>query len=160
MSTQHDVEPRLRFLLETVALESQHLCDTDKRLFAQAFTAERAASLRADPLLSERVDAFAARFARLQDTAADKLLPTLLLRLAEPVGSVLDNLDRAARLGLLTQSSDEWVAARALRNRMVHEYVRDPAVLAAALTEAHEAVPMLTAFVDACHAYVAARGLI
>lgn len=151
---------RLRFLLETVLLEAQHLQDTDQRLFAQAFTAERAATLRGEPLLAERLDAFSARFARLQDTAGDKLLPVLLDSLGEPVGSVLDNLDRAARLGLLVQPSEDWLAARALRNRMVHEYIRDPALLAQAVNEAHRAVPMLTSFVDACQSYVAARHLL
>ena len=34
---------------------------------------------------------------------------------------------------------------RRLRNRMVHEYVRDPSELAFALTAAHAAVPMLAA---------------
>jgi len=37
---------RLAFLLETVELKSQHLLATDARLFAQAFTAERAATLK------------------------------------------------------------------------------------------------------------------
>ena len=151
---------RLRFLLETVALEAQYLQDTDGRLFVQPFTAERAAGLRADPLLAERLDAFGARFARLQDTAGDKLLPALLVCVGEPVGSVIDNLDRAARLGLLAASSDDWIAARALRNRMVHEYTRNPAVLAEAVTTAHQAVPMLAAFVQACDDYARARRLI
>lgn len=150
---------RLRFLPETVELEAQSLQDTDRRLFAEPFTAVRALSLRADPMLAERLDAFSARFARLQDTAGDKLLPVLLSRMGEPVGSVLDNLDRAARLGLLAQPSEDWLAARALRKRMVHEYVRDPAVLAEALNQAHQAAPMLTVFCDAGRAYVAARRL-
>jgi len=38
-------------------------------------------------VLAERLDAFAARFARLQDTAGDKLLPALLTWLGEPVGA-------------------------------------------------------------------------
>jgi hypothetical protein len=104
---------RLGFLLETVELEAQYLLDTDQRLFAEAFTVERAQSLRSDALLAERLDAFSARFARLQDTAGDKLLPVALTRLGESVGSVLDNLDRAARLGLLAQRSEDWLAARA-----------------------------------------------
>ena len=150
---------RLRFLLATAALEAVHLVGTDSRLFAEAFTPERAALLRGDPLLAERLDAFSARFARLQDTAGDKLLPALLTCLAEPVGSVLDNLDRAARLGLLSATSDDWIAARTLRNRMVHEYIRFPRLLAHAVNKAHTAVPMLTLFVHAWHAYAAARGL-
>ena len=47
-----------------------------------------------------------------------------------------------------------------LRNRMVHEYIRDPALLAEAVTEAHEAVPMLVAFVKACQLYASAKGLV
>ncbi len=151
---------RLAFLLETVALEAEHLQATDRRLFAEAFTSERAATLRGDGLLAERLDAFAARFARLQDTVGDKLLPALLNRLGEPLGSVLDNLDRASRLGLLTQPSETWIAARAIRNRMVHEYIRNPDMLAQAVNEAHRAVPMLVDLAQACANYVASRGLL
>jgi len=84
----------------------------------------------------------------------------LLACLGEPVGSVLDNLDRAARLGLLSAASEDWIAARTLRNRMVHEYIRLPSLLAQAVNEAHAAIPMLASFVHACHAYAAARGLV
>lgn len=150
---------RLAFLLETVALEAEHLQATDERLFALPFSAERAATLRDDALLSERLDAFIARFARLQDTAGDKLLPALLVRIGEPVGSVLDNLDRAARLGLLAEPSETWLAARSLRNRMVHEYIRKPELLAQAVNAAHQSVPMLVRFAQACQAYAAARDL-
>jgi hypothetical protein len=151
---------RLRFLLETAALEAEHLQGTDQRLFAEPFTAARAAQLRDDALLAERLDAFSARFARLQDTAGDKLLQSLLTCVGEPVGSVLDNLDLAARLGLLAATSDDWIAARSLRNRMVHEYIRVPEVLAQAVNEAHAAIPMLTSFVTACGDYAQARGLV
>ena len=125
---------RLAFLIETVELETPHLLSTDMRLFAQVFDAERASGLRENMDESERTDAFVARFGRLQDTVADKLLPEFLRCLAEPVGAAVDNLDRAEKLGLLS-SSDAWLASRKLRNRMVHEYVRDAAVLAEALNE-------------------------
>lgn len=151
---------RLVFLLETAELEAQHLEGTDGRLFALPFTAERAASLRDDFDLAERLDAFVARYARLQDTAGDKLLPALLARVGEPVGSVLDNLDRAARLGLLAADAETWLAARTLRNRMVHEYIRRPEVLAEAVNAAHAVVPMLVDFVAACARYLRGRGLV
>lgn len=150
---------RLAFLLETVALEAAHLQGTDARLFAVPFTPERAASLRDDPLLAERLDAFSARFARLQDTLGDKLLPVLLGQLGEPVGSVLDNLDRAYRLNLLSHPAEAWLAARALRNRMVHEYIRQAALLADAVNAAHESIPLLVDFASACAAYAKARSL-
>jgi hypothetical protein len=151
---------RLAFLLETVALEAEHLRGTDQRLFAQPFDALRAATLRNDALLAERLDAFAARFARLQDTTGDKLLPALLQQLGEPVSSVLDNLDRAHRLGLLQHPAEDWLAARALRNRMVHEYIRNPGALADAVNAAHRAIPMLVTLGEACQAYALQRDLL
>lgn len=147
---------RLRDLAETVRLEAEHLATTDARLFVEAFNAERAAQLRADVDLAERVDAFVVRFGRLQDTLADKLLPELLRRLAEPVGAVLDNLDRAERLGFVA-SVNEWLDARRLRNRMVHEYVRDPAQLAEALNAGHRMVPLLLSTAGTLRAEVARR---
>ena len=95
------------------------------------FNVERATALRVDSDQAERTDAFVARFGRLQDTKADKLLPEFLRCLAEPIGAAIDNLDRAEKLGLL-DSADDWLASRKLRNqmvRMVHEYVRDAAPL-------------------------------
>ncbi len=136
--------PRLQFLAETVLAEAEHLQTTDGRLFAVAMTADRAASLRTDIDLAERTDAFVARFGRLQDTLADKLLPALLDWLAEPVAAAIDNLNRAERLGWI-ESVQTWTEVRRLRNRMIHEYVRDPSELAMALTAAHAAVPMLAA---------------
>ena len=152
-------EDRLGFLLQTVALEAAHLQGTDERLFSQPFSAARAAGLNNDVLLAERLDAFSARSARLQDTLGDKLLPVLLARIGEPVGSVLDNLDRAHRLQLLNHPAENWLAARALRNRMVHEYIRQPDLLADAVNAAHQAIPMLLQFAAACQAYATQRKL-
>jgi len=100
-----------------------------------------------------------ARFGRLQDTVADKLLPEFLRCLAEPVGPAIDNLDRAEKLGLLN-SADEWLASRKLRNRMVHEYVRDAAELADALNLGHALVPMLVNLARAIAIDCRRRGLL
>jgi len=146
-------DERLRFLAETVLAEAALLMSTDARLFSVPMTPERAESLRADQDLAERVDAFVARFGRLQDTLGDKLLPRLLEWLAEPVGPAIDNLARAERLDLI-RSGEEWIEARQLRNFMIHEYVRDSATLASALQRGHAAVEMLTqaavAMANAC----------
>lgn len=133
---------KLRFLAETVRAESDLLRVTDARLFALPMDAERAASLRLDNDLGERVDAFVARFGRLQDTLGDKLLPGVLSWLAEPVGPAIDNLARAERLGWIG-SANTWIECRQLRNFMIHEYIRDSSVLAGALSKGHEAVPLL-----------------
>ena len=150
---------RLAFLIETVELEARHLLDTERRLFAQPFSADRAAALRENIDEAERTDAFVARFGRLQDTVADKLLPEFLRCRAEPVGPAIDDLDRAERLGLLA-SADEWVASRKLRNPMVHEYVRDAAELADALNQGHALVPMLAGLARAIAAQCERRGLL
>jgi len=152
----NDDQVRLAFLLETVQLEAAHLRLTDARLFSQPFLPERAQALNSNMDEAERVDAFVARFGRLQDTLGDKLLPTLLRALAEPVGPAIDNLDRAEKLGLLP-SADEWIAARKLRNRMVHEYVRDAAELAAALNAGHHFVPLLSTFAERVASFCQAR---
>lgn len=133
---------RLTFLCDVVAREAHYLQDTDGRLFAQPMTPQRAATLPQQPLLAEQVDAFVARFGRLQDTLGDKLLPALLAWLAEPVGPVIDNLGRAERWSWI-ESAEGWMTLRQLRNRMVHEYVNDPAILSDALSAAHEGVTLL-----------------
>ena len=147
------VPQKLQFLAETVRAESSHLQTTDRRLFAAPMTAARAAGLALDVDLSERTDAFVARFGRLQDTLADKLLPELLNWLAEPVGPAIDNLNKAERLGWIS-SVETWITVRRLRNRMIHEYVRDPAELAMTLTAAHAAVPLLAESASAMAARV------
>ncbi|GAC1603643.1 MAG: hypothetical protein NVS3B2_08300 [Ramlibacter sp.] len=67
----------LAFLLQTVKREAQHLRQTP-------FDVPRATGLRLNVDEAERTDAFVARFGRLQDTLADKLLPELLRCLAQP----------------------------------------------------------------------------
>lgn len=135
---------KLRFLAETALAEIELPGITDARRFASPMTAEGAATLRADHDPTERVDAFVARFARLQDTVGDKLLPAILTWLAEPVGPAIDNLARAGRPGWL-ESPHRWIQRRRLRNFMLHEYLRDPAMLAASLAKGHDAVPLLAA---------------
>lgn len=134
---------RLRFLARVIDKELRHLETTDRRLFKISMTAERASTLTDDPDLAERVEAFVGRFGRLQDTLADKMLPTLLGALGEHVGPQIDNLDRAERLGWI-ESAERWMTVRQLRNRMVHEYMEDMSVLADALQSGHDFVPMLS----------------
>lgn len=62
--------------------------------------------------------------------------------LSEQLGSVIDNLNKAERLGYI-DSAQYWLETRALRNQLIHEYIKDMNVLATALNEAHLAVPYL-----------------
>jgi hypothetical protein len=144
---------RLRFLLETVERETRHLQDTHQRLFDRTLDADWVIALENDPILSERLDAFVARFGRLQDTLGDKLVPELLRNLLETPASALDNLNRMEKLGLLP-SVDDWMEARNLRNRLIHEYQYEPNEFAAALNRAGELVGLLSETSERIKLYV------
>ena len=150
---------RLLQLRDTAQREWQHLMQTMDRLFAVPFTPTELQAMCDHIDFAERLDAFVARFGRLQDLLGDKFLPAWLRAMQEAPASALENLDRAEKLGLI-RSTDEWVALRKLRNRMVHEYIRNPAALADAVNAAHAAIPMLVMLSEACHAYLQQRGLI
>ena len=158
MTVEPAIAVRLQFLTRVVRKECQHLATTDQRLFASAFTLAQASQLEADPDLAERVEAFVGRFGRLQDTVGDKLLPLLLAALGERTAAVIDNLDRAERLGLI-DSADQWMTMRNLRNQMVHEYVEDPVVLFSALQSGHAFVPTLIASAGKMITEIEQRGL-
>jgi hypothetical protein len=140
---------RLEFLSRVTIKECKYLLDTDSRLFGDLFTIEMAQRIDADPVLAERLDAFVSRFGRLQDTVGDKLLPALLLALAETPGPAIDNLDKAEKFGFI-ESADTWLEMRKLRNQMVHEYIEDMAVLSSALRSGHAFVPALVAAARRC----------
>lgn len=133
---------QLRFLARVIRRELGHLQNTDARLFVHPMTADVVAKFDQDADLAERVEAFVGRFGRLQDTLGDKLLPKLLAFVGERPATMMDNLDRAERLGWIG-SSDTWLALRMIRNRMVHEYIEDPYILADALNSGHAGVEYL-----------------
>jgi uncharacterized protein YutE (UPF0331/DUF86 family) len=62
----------------------------------------------------------------------------------EPIGTVLDNLNRAEKLGLVPSVAD-WVEALSLRNSLVHEYTEDMDLLRQSILRALKLVPMLEA---------------
>ena len=157
MTLQPKTILRLQFLARVVQKECKHLIITDQRLFDSLFTQEKAVRLEEDLDLAERVEAFVGRFGRLQDTVGDKLLPILLIALGEKTSAVIDNLDRAERLGLL-KSADEWMIMRSLRSQMIHEYVEDPAILSSALQTGHVFVPALIKAANKMIAEIERRG--
>ena len=129
---------RLWQLLDLVAREALHLQGVETRLFSGAEPSARwLDGVLATPEGIDRLESFVGKFARMQDTVMDKLLPIFLGELGERTGSALDNLIVAERLGFVSDP-DAWVAMRRLRNRLVHEYVEDTAELAMSLMKARE----------------------
>ncbi|NBW67867.1 MAG: hypothetical protein EBR47_04040 [Betaproteobacteria bacterium] len=149
MSLPASHQERLAFLARVTEKECLHLLQTDARLFGDLFTVEEVQKIEIDPILAERLDAFVSRFGRLQDTVGDKLLPALLISMAEKPGAAIDNLDRAEKLGFI-ESAEAWMEMRRLRNQMVHEYIEDLVILASALRAGHTFVPSLVKSARIC----------
>lgn len=149
-------QQRLLSLLEIVQREGSMLLKTDARLFKSNLDAAWVERLKDEEDLAERLEAFVSRFGRMQDTLGDKLLPSLLRSLAERPGSVLDNLNRAEKLDLLT-SVVEWLDARNLRNKLIHEYMVNAEDFALALNSAHAAVQLLVATYNAINLFAHSR---
>lgn len=147
---------RLTALLEMIDKECHWLKRADTRLFANKIDQCWLSNLQDDDAASETLEAFVSRFARLQDNIGDKLIPAMLRALAEKTGSALDNLNRAEKLGVLW-SAREWLAARNLRNSMVHEYQTSASDFLQALHMAHEVVPKLGRTAAAIKEYLKAR---
>ena len=137
----------LRFLAQVVRGEAELLSLTDGRLFAVPMDTRRAGTpcVKTSSWVNASTRLWPASAASKK--LADKLLPEILSWLGEAVGPAIDNLSRAERLGWISDGQ-AWLDARQLRNRMIHEYVRDPDVLAAALSAGHAAVGLLVASAD------------
>ena len=136
---------RIHFLIRVAVKERRLLNETTGRLFLenQPVTEVQVRQWIADTEKAERLDAFVARFGRLQDTLGDKLIPALLSLSGENIGPAMDNLDKAERFGWI-ESADDWQTYRKLRNQMVHEYIEDPRVLADALEAGRSIVEPLS----------------
>ena len=127
----NELLPVDRFLhtLHLVAREGKHLLWSWHRLAELTIDTDWVERLDAEPEMAERLEAFVSRFGRLQDTIADKLLPRWLLAQAETPGSQIENLNRAEELGVMP-NVEQWLEAKQLRNRLVPEYMTDPAKFA------------------------------
>lgn len=133
---------RLLWTLGIVYREGRHLRISRQRLFSRPITAQWVNAIEDDVEAGERLEAFVSRFGRMQDTVADKLLPRWLVALAERPGSQIETLNRAEQLGVL-ESAEEWLGARKLRNRLIHEYMTNPQAFADDLNLANRHSAML-----------------
>lgn len=84
------------------------------------------------------------RFGRLQDAMGLRLLPSLLVLLAEwrEGEPFLDKLNRAEQLGILP-SAEGWQVLRELRNHASHDYPDNPEVMLSALVNLIQHIPDL-----------------
>lgn len=120
---------RLLTTMETVSKEGEHLAYSLNRIRQEQVTPAWVQALDSTPQKAEQLEAFVSRFGRMQDTIADKLLPRWLSALAERAGGQIEVLNRAEHLGVIT-SVEQWLEARKLRNRLIHEYMESPEAFA------------------------------
>lgn len=110
-----------------------------------------------DPQLLRLLDQIQSRFTKLQDHLGNRLFPALLDTLAEEERlSMLDRLARLEKLGYL-EDSDTWLALRATRNRLAHDYPSSPDELAAEVNHAVEAARTIVSLWGHLRARIAAH---
>ena len=142
--------------LKIVQKEGLHLRFSWNRLFANEINEKWVRELDQQPELAEQLEAFVSRFGRMQDTIADKLLPRWLQAQAESTGSQIEVLNRAERLGVV-DSVENWLIARKLRNRLVHEYMEAPKAFSDDLNLAKEFSLMLMGTYNQLREYACTR---
>jgi len=142
--------------LKIVQKEGLHLSFSWNRLFSNDINEKWVEELDQQPELAEQLEAFVSRFGRMQDTIADKLLPRWLQAQAESTGSQIEVLNRAERLGVV-EGVEDWLIARKLRNRLVHEYMEAPQAFSDDLTLAKEFSLMLIVTYNLLHEYASTR---
>lgn len=145
--------------LDLARKEAGHLRYSQTTLFALPIDLAWVQNLGDRPEVAEKVEAFVSRFGRLQDHLGEKLLPRMAALVGERSKTLLDTLALAERLDLLA-SADAFIAARRLRNALVHEYMHDAQTFLDSLLAAEQACDMLFQVVEKAQAEAVRLGLV
>ena len=140
--------PAMQQALELARREAAHLLYSQQTLFALPIDLAWVNALGEQPVLAEKVEAFVSRFARLQDHIGEKLLPRYAALVGESPKTLIDTLAFAERAEVLSDANT-FIAARRLRNALVHEYMFDAQVFLDNLLEARIACELFFQTVDA-----------
>jgi len=97
-----------------------------------------------DPVFIDRLNSFGMQLGRTSASVTKKLLPRLLEYAGESVGSVIDNLNTAHKVGWIEDPS-AWTELNRMRNTLVHEYLEDPEFMAVQIATAVPLIDVLTA---------------
>lgn len=130
--------PAMQQAVELARREAAHLLYSQQTLFALPIDLAWVNALGEQPVLAEKVEAFVSRFARLQDHIGEKLLPRYAALVGESPKTLIDTLAFAERAEVLSDANT-FIAARRLRNALVHEYMFDAQVFLDNLLEARSA---------------------
>jgi hypothetical protein len=144
--------------LELAHKEAAHLRYSQTTLFALPIDLAWVEALGQRPAVAEKVEAFVSRFGRLQDQLGDKLLPRFAALVGENSKTLLDALAIAERTDLLV-SADAFIAARRLRNALVHEYMHDAQIFLESLHASQQACQLFFDIIDRAQAEIERLGL-
>lgn len=133
--------------LDLARKEAKHLRYSQSTLFALPIDLDWVKTLDNHPDVAEKVEAFVSRFGRLQDHLGDKLLPRFAALVGENTKTLLDTLAIAEKIELLA-SANEFIAARKLRNALVHEYMHDAKTFLDSLFAAEQACQLFFAVIE------------
>jgi len=144
--------------LDLADKEARHLRYSQATLFALPINLAWVQSLGHQPEVAEKVEAFVSRFGRLQDHLGEKLLSRLAALVGENSKTLLDTLAIAERAGWLA-SADAFIAARKLRNALVHEYMHDAQNFLESLFAAQQACQMFFDTIENARTQIIQLGL-
>lgn len=145
--------------LDLARKEAEHLRYSQSTLFALPIDLVWVQALGNRPDVAEKVEAFVSRFGRLQDHLGDKLLPRFAALVGENSKTLLDALAVAEKTDLLV-SADAFIAARKLRNALVHEYMHDAQTFLESLFAAQQACQMFFAVIERAEAEIVRLGVL
>ena len=148
-------------VLQSLALahkEAEHLRYSQTTLFALPLDRAWVQALGQQPALAEKVEAFASRFARLQDHLGEKLLARYAALVGEPTRTLLDTLAFAEQAQVLPDAQ-AFIAARRLRNALVHEYMHDAQVFLDSLLAAQSACELFFETIEKVDAQLTRLGV-
>lgn len=144
--------------LDLARKEADHLRYSQTSLFALPIDLVWVQNLHQQPEIAEKVEAFVSRFGRLQDHLGEKLLPLMAALVGESSKTLLDALAIAEKTDLLV-SADAFIAARRLRNALVHEYMHDAQTFLESLFAAQQACQMFFQIIEKSQAQTTRLGL-
>ena len=144
--------------LDLARKEAEHLRYSQTSLFALPIDLAWVQSLGQRPEIAEKVEAFVSRFGRLQDYLGEKLLPRMAALVGEDSKTLLDTLAIAEKTDLLV-SADAFIAARKLRNALVHEYMHDAQTFLESLFAAQQACQMFFEIIEKSQTQTVRLGL-
>ncbi len=108
------------------------------------------------------LDQIAYRFAKLQDSMGEKVLPLILVLAQEPIAAsatFAEKLNRLERIGAIP-STEEWKKLRVARNAIAHEYPDDPEMRISAINRFMEGALQMSVLYQTVYEYIGAHSLL